>query len=89
MTATAKSEQKEQIQNLTMKARNLESTKKGLFFYRTPSSFVFSPFRVFVIDLLFGYTLKRSAPPPAVGRLSAAVIYQRSAIGKQARSFRI
>ena len=44
------------------KARNLESTpvkwcwrnftgqaKKGLFFYITPSSFVFSPFRVFVI----------------------------------------
>ncbi len=31
------------------KARNLESTKKGLGFYITPSSFVSSPFRVFVI----------------------------------------
>ncbi len=31
------------------KARKLESTKKGLIFYITPSYFVFSTFRDFVM----------------------------------------
>jgi hypothetical protein len=35
------------------KARKLESTKKGLFFYKTPSSFVSLSLRVFVIILSF------------------------------------
>jgi len=40
-------------QNPTTKARNLENTKKGLVFYITPSSFVLSYFRVFVIRGFF------------------------------------
>ena len=32
------------------KARNLESTKKDLVFYITPSSFVLSYLRVFVVS---------------------------------------
>jgi hypothetical protein len=40
---------------MIMKARNLESAKKGLGFYITPSSFVFSPAPLNEFAVLFNW----------------------------------